>query len=149
MFVQGGGDLTNAQDSVPSSGSGSEALQPSIQAPDSTLVDDVLSHPGHYPGVVKKPDKKVVIGEVISDQALVAFLTVRKCRHEPMDFTRLRVAYQSLPAEAFGLFLDLLVERELPLNPSNAQGCSFVSFLEKHPAQLVYAQLLRQRLDSA
>lgn len=110
------------------------------------LADDVLSHPGYYPGVVKKPDKKVVIGEAFSHEALAEFLSVRPIAGEPEDFTRLRVAYQSLPAEAFAQFLDLIITLNFPLNPSNAHGCSFASFLSKHPSQLVYAQLLAQRL---
>lgn len=110
-------------------------------------TEAALSHPGHYPGVVKKPDKKVVIGESFSHQALMQFIAVKPVGDEPIDFTRLRVAYQSLPLEAFSVFLDVLVEHGLPLNPENHNGCSFVAFLERHPAQLDYAQILRQKLN--
>lgn len=98
--------------------------------------------------VAKKPDKKVVVGEDFSDQALRGFLTAPSVGSEPADFTRLRVAYQSLPVSAFERFLAIVAEQSLPINPQNGLGRSFLSFLECHPAQAAYAEVLRQKLMS-
>jgi hypothetical protein len=111
-------------------------------------TDAALSHPGHYPGVVKKPDKKAVIGETFSQSALEDFLSVMHVQGESKDFGRLRVAYQTMPPEAFDAFLCLVAARGLPLNPKNAKGVSFLSHLDRHPAQSIYAALLRQKLQN-
>jgi len=104
--------------------------------------DDLLSQPGYYPGVVKKPDKKVVIGEPLSEHSLESFLSVSIARTEPLDFARLRRAYQSLPVLEFARFCDLVSERSLPLNPTNDQGQTFRAYLQRFSSQQEYVQAL-------
>ncbi|MEJ2681094.1 MAG: PA4642 family protein [Gammaproteobacteria bacterium] len=99
--------------------------------------------------MVKRPDKKVVMGETFSDEALESFLCVAPTSREPADFCRLRVAYQFMPVVAFERFLDLLLTRGKAINPCDEKGRSFLSYLESNVNQTEYAMALKSRLLDA
>ena len=112
-------------------------------------TQSALKHPGHYPGGVKRPDKTVVIGDLFSDAVLESYLHVVVPSGESEDYCRMRVAYQSMPLEAFERFLDLAQSRGKNVNPPDGAGRFFLQLLEGNVSQREYGEALKRRLRDA
>ena len=68
---------------------------------------------------------------------------------ESEDYCRMRVAYQSMPLEAFERFLDLAQSRGKNVNPPDGAGRFFLQLLEGNVSQREYGEALKRRLRDA
>lgn len=79
-----------------------------------------------------RKDKKQVIGEEISDDAIRLFLDVEPADDTPRSLHKLLKAYHGLRIDDFERFLTFFKEAGFDLNASNAQGQDFIALIADH-----------------
>lgn len=91
----------------------------------------------------EKKDKKKVIGENFTDEHLRVFLDLEPPEGVDRAYHRLERAYRSLPATAFRTFMQICQQEDLPLNPTDPNGRSFLQLLSSNASQLEYVKILK------
>lgn len=90
-----------------------------------------------------RKDKKQVIGEEISDEAIKAFLEPEPADETPASLHKLIKAYRGLRADDFERFLGFFVEAGFDLNAKDAKGQDFVALIADQRQAEPYIELIK------
>ena len=91
-----------------------------------------------------RKDKKQVIGEEISDEAIQLFLTVEPADDTPPSLHKLIKAYRGLRIDDFGRFLTFFKEAGYDLDGKDEQGQTFVDIIKDQRNADEYIELIDQ-----
>lgn len=91
---------------------------------------------------MQKKDKQKVIGEVIDESKLRAFLDYQPYEDNTVDFHILLKAYRGLPLHEFVRFLPLYQAAGHALNPTDSTGTAFIDYIGTHRSQQAYRDAL-------
>lgn len=92
-----------------------------------------------------KKDKVKVIDEEMNDDKIRRFLSLTPYGDESVDFHVLTKAYRGLPIEYFTTFLEMFLADGRDINATNAQGLSFVKFIEGNTKFPEFVELLKSK----
>lgn len=90
-----------------------------------------------------RKDKKQVIGEEISDEAIKAFLEPEPTDETPASLHKLIKAYRGLRADDFERFLGFFIEAGFDLNAKDAKGQDFVALIADQRQAEPYIELIK------
>lgn len=79
-----------------------------------------------------RKDKKQIIGEPMTDEAIKFFLNAEPVDTTPAPLHKLLRAYHSLRIEDFERFLNFFKEQGLSLDSQNAEGKNFAQLIADH-----------------
>lgn len=79
-----------------------------------------------------RKDKKQIIGEAMTDEAIKFFLNAEPADATPAPLHKLLRAYHSLRIEDFERFLNFFKEQGLPLDIQNVEGKNFAELITDH-----------------
>ena len=83
-----------------------------------------------------RKDKKQVIGEEITDEAIKLFLEPEPADDTPPSLHKLIKAYRGLRVDDFGRFLTFFVEAGYDLDSKDSKGRTFVELIaDQHQAE--------------
>lgn len=89
-----------------------------------------------------RKDKKQVIGEEISDEAIQLFLTVEPADDTPPALHKLIKAYRGLRVDDFERFLGFFKAAGYDLNARNAKGEDFVALIQDQRLAEPYIEVI-------
>lgn len=89
-----------------------------------------------------RKDKKQVIGEEISDEAIKLFLEPEPADETPASLYKLIKAYRGLRVDDFERFLGFFVEAGFDLNAKDAKGQDFVALIADQRQAEPYIELI-------
>ena len=90
-----------------------------------------------------RKDKKQVIGEEVSDEAIKLFLEPEPADETPASLHKLIKAYRGLRVDDFERFLGFFVEAGLDLNAKDAKGQDFVALIADQRLAEPYIELIK------
>ncbi|MBA1277085.1 MULTISPECIES: PA4642 family protein [Pseudomonadaceae] len=90
-----------------------------------------------------RKDKKQVIGEEISDEAIKLFLEPEPADETPASLYKLIKAYRGLRVDDFERFLGFFVEAGFDLNAKDAKGQDFVALIADQRQAEPYIELIK------
>lgn len=76
-----------------------------------------------------RKDKKQIIGEDMTDEAIKVFLNAEPADHTPAPLHKILRAYHSLRLHDFKRFLTFFKAAGFPLDSKNAQGKDFIGLV--------------------
>lgn len=91
-----------------------------------------------------KKDKEKVIGVALEEDKVKAFLDYQPYDGSNADFHILTKAYRGLPTNEFERFVEIYKAAGHDLNPSDADGNSFIDVISENERQLEYVEILKQ-----
>lgn len=89
-----------------------------------------------------RKDKKQVIGEEISDDAIKLFLDVEPADATPASLHKLIKAYRGLRVDDFARFVGFFVEAGYDLSARDAQGHDFVALIQDQRNAEPYVEVI-------
>ena len=90
-----------------------------------------------------RKDKKQVIGEEVSDEAIKLFLEPEPADETPASLYKLIKAYRGLRVDDFERFLGFFVEAGFDLNAKDAKGQDFVALIADQRQAEPYIELIK------
>jgi len=90
-----------------------------------------------------RKDKKQVIGEEVSDEAIKLFLEPEPADETPASLHKLIKAYRGLRVDDFERFLGFFVEAGFDLNAKDAKGQDFVALIADQRLAEPYIELIK------
>ena len=90
-----------------------------------------------------RKDKKQVIGEEVSDEAIKLFLEPEPADETPASLHKLIKAYRGLRVDDFERFLGFFVEAGFDLNAKDAKGQDFVALIADQRLAEPYLELIK------
>lgn len=90
-----------------------------------------------------RKDKKQIIGEEMTDDAIKAFLVFEPADETPASLYKLIKAYRSLRIEDFERFLRFFVEAGYDLNARDAKGNDFIDLVRDQRFAEPYIDAIR------
>ena len=90
-----------------------------------------------------RKDKKQVIGEEISDDAIKLFLGVEPADTTPPSLHKLIKAYRGLRVDDFERFVGFFVEAGYDLAARDAQGQDFIALIEDQRNAEPYIEVIK------
>ncbi|MCQ4286001.1 PA4642 family protein [Pseudomonas stutzeri] len=90
-----------------------------------------------------RKEKKQVIGEEISDEAIKLFLEPEPADETPASLYKLIKAYRGLRVADFERFLGFFVEAGFDLNAKDAKGQDFVALIADQRQAEPYIELIK------
>lgn len=89
-----------------------------------------------------RKDKKQIIGEEMSDDAIKAFLAVEPADDTPASLHKLIKAYRSLRVDDFERFVGFFVEQGYDLSATDAKGQDFVALIADQRNAAAYIEII-------